>query len=38
MTKELLISLLNTKDVYLTSEGKKMLEVMLNEKTSNTGK
>lgn len=32
MTKELAISLLNSKRVYLTSEGKQMLEVMIKEK------
>ncbi|NGY93892.1 hypothetical protein F3K44_31510 [Bacillus megaterium] len=32
VTKELAISLLSSKDVYLTSEGKKMLEVILKEK------
>jgi len=34
MTKELAISLLSSKDVYLTSEGKKMLEVILKEKSA----
>jgi hypothetical protein len=33
VTKELAISLLSSKDVYLTSEGKKMLEVILKEKS-----
>ncbi|MEH6917413.1 hypothetical protein V7Y60_25370, partial [Priestia megaterium] len=34
MTKELAISLLNRKDVYLTLEGKKMLDVILKEKNA----
>lgn len=38
MTKELAISLLNSKDVYLTSEGKKALEVILKEKSAYEGK
>ncbi len=33
MTKELAISLLSSKDVYLTSEGKKALEIILEEKS-----
>ncbi|MCP1452293.1 hypothetical protein J3D64_005592 [Priestia megaterium] len=34
MTKELAIALLNRKDVYLTLEGKQMLEVILKEKNA----
>ncbi|CAH0323791.1 hypothetical protein RKD56_000260 [Priestia megaterium] len=34
MTKELAISLLSRKDVYLTVEGKQMLEVILKEKNA----
>jgi len=34
MTEELAISLLNRKDVYLTLEGKQMLEVILKEKNA----
>ena len=34
MTKEIAISLLSSKDVYLTSEGKKRLEVILEEKSA----
>ena len=34
MTKELAILLLNRKDVYLTLEGKQMLEVILKEKNA----
>ncbi len=34
MTKELATSLLNRKDVYLTLEGKKMLDVILKEKSA----
>lgn len=32
MTKELAISLLNSKCVYLTLEGKRMLEFIIKEK------
>ena len=32
MTKELAISLLNSKRVYLTLEGKQMLEFIIKEK------
>jgi hypothetical protein len=38
MTKELAISLLARKGVYLTSEGKRMLEVILKEKNAYAGK
>ncbi len=38
MTKELAFFLLNRKDVYLTSEGKKILEVILKEKNGYKGK
>lgn len=38
MTKELAFFLLNRKDVYLTSEGKKILEVILKEKNPYEGK
>jgi len=38
MTKELAISLLSRKGVYLTSEGKQMLEVILKEKNVYEGK
>lgn len=38
MTKELAISLLNLKDVYLTSEGKKALEIILKERSAYEGK
>lgn len=34
MTKELAILLLDRKDVYLTLEGKQMLEVILKEKNA----
>jgi len=34
MTKELAFFLLNRKGVYLTSEGKKVLEVILKEKNA----
>ena len=34
MTKELAISLLSRKDVYLTLEGKQILEAMLKEKNA----
>lgn len=34
MTKELAISLLSRKDVYLTVEGKQILEVILKEKSA----
>ncbi len=34
MKKEIAISLLNRKDVYLTSEGKQTLKVILKEKTA----
>ena len=34
MTKELAISLLNRKDVYLTLEGKQLLEIILEEKNA----
>lgn len=34
MTKELAILLLNRKDVYLTLEGKQILEVILKEKNT----
>jgi len=34
MTEELAISLLNRKDVYLTLEGKQVLEVILKEKNA----
>lgn len=34
MTKELAISLLSRKDVYLTQEGKQMLEVISKEKNA----
>jgi hypothetical protein len=38
MTKELAMSLLNSKSVYLTSEGKQMLEVIIKEKKACEGK
>jgi len=38
MTKELAISLLTRKGVYLTPEGKQMLEVILKEKIAYEGK
>ena len=34
MTEELAISLLNRKDVYLTLEGKQLLEIILEEKNA----
>jgi hypothetical protein len=34
MTKELAISLLSRKDVYLTLQGKQMLKAMLKEKSA----
>lgn len=34
MTKELALSLLSRKDVYLTLKGKQMLEDMLKEKNA----
>jgi len=37
--KELAIQLLNSQNgVFLTSEGKKVLEIILNKKTSHTAK
>lgn len=36
MTKELAIFLLESKDVYLTSEGKKQLEAIVNDKNGVT--
>lgn len=38
MTKELATFLLSRKDVYLTLEGKQMLEVILKEKNAYEGK
>ncbi len=38
MTKELAFSLLNRKGVYLTLEGKKILEDILKEKSAYEGK
>lgn len=38
MTKELAISLLSQKGVYLTLEGKQMLEFILKEKNAYEGK
>jgi len=37
MTKELALSLLSRKGVYLTSEGKRILEVVLQEKNAYKG-
>lgn len=33
MTKELAIALFNSKGVYLTEEGKRMLQAIIKEKT-----
>ena len=38
VTKGLAILLLSSKDVYLTSEGKKALEIILKEKNAYEGK
>lgn len=38
MAKELAILLLGQKDVYLTLEGKQMLEIILKEKNAYEGK
>lgn len=38
MTKELAIKLLTSGDVYLTTEGKKVLEAIVNGKTLYTAK
>lgn len=37
MTKELALTVLKLEGVYLTSEGKALLEVILNKKTSYKG-